>query len=306
MRILIGYDGSDSANAAIADLPRAGLPAEADLCIISTSEVVLPPPLSFTLPSNGTLELQGILEENALGVAREAAERIRPLFPNWRIDLRVHAGSPANAIIDLADEWQPDLIILGSHGRSRLGRFILGSVSQAVLNEAHCSVRIVHGEQLGEQATPTGPVVAGPLRLLVGIDGSALSEKAVEGIARRSWPAGTVVRLLNADFHISSVATGPVLVAITDWVAAERTRIAAAVESARQSLAAAGLVVETVVKPGDPRELLLAEAEEWQPHTIFVGARDLTRGGRLRLGSVSAAIAARAQVPVEVVRLPRQ
>lgn len=297
MRILIGYDGSDSAKAAIADLPRAGLPAEADLCIISTSEVVLPPPLSFTLPSNGTLELQGILAENALGVAREAAERIRPLFPHWRIDLRVEAGSPASAIIALADEWQPDLIILGSHGRSRLGRFILGSVSQAVLNEAHCSVRIVHGEE--------GAPSADPLRLLVGIDGSALSAKAVEGIARRHWPAGTVVRLLNADFHISAVATGPVLVAITEWVAAERIRIAAAVEAARESLEAAGLVVETVVKPGDPRELLLAEAEEWQPHTIFVGARDLTRGGRLRLGSVSAAIATRAQVPVEVVRLPR-
>jgi len=301
MKILIGYDGSASANAAIADLPRAGLPAEADLCIISASEVVLPPPLSFTMPTNGTLELQGILEENALGLAREAAEKIRLLFPEWKIDLRVHAGSPANAIIDLADEWRPDLIILGSHGRSRLGRLILGSVSQAVLNEAHCSVRIVHGEEVEPPAAPEG----GPLRLLVGIDGSDLAEQVVEGIVERHWPPGTIVRLLNADFNISPVATGHILVAITNWVAVERTRIAAAVESARRRLEAAGLVVETVTKPGDPRELLLAEAETWHPHTIFVGARDLTRGGRLRLGSVSAAVATRATRPVEVVRRPR-
>jgi nucleotide-binding universal stress UspA family protein len=300
MKILIGYDGSASANAAIADLSRAGLPAEADLRIISTSEIVLPPPLSFTLPSNGTLELQGILEENALGLARQAAEQVRSIFPNWKIELRVHAGSPASAIIDLADEWKPDLIILGSHGRSRLGRIILGSVSQAVLNEAHCSVRIVHGEDAGSGSLAED----GPVRLLVGIDGSDLSEEVVREIARRHWPSGTIVRLLNADFNISPVATGHILELVTNWVAVERIRIAAALESARQHLEASGLVVETIVKPGDPRQLLLAEAEQWQPQTIFVGARDLTRGGRLRLGSVSAAIATRAHGAVEVVRHP--
>ena len=39
----------------------------------------------------------------------------------------------------------PDLIVVGSHGRSALGRFMLGSVSQKVVTEAHCSVRVARG-----------------------------------------------------------------------------------------------------------------------------------------------------------------
>lgn len=52
-------------------------------------------------------------------------------------------GDPKSTIIDDAKTWGADLIVLGSHGRKGLERFLLGSVSEAVMRHAHCSVEIV-------------------------------------------------------------------------------------------------------------------------------------------------------------------
>jgi nucleotide-binding universal stress UspA family protein len=55
----------------------------------------------------------------------------------------IEQGDPKIVILDAASEWRPDLIILGSHGRKGLGRFPMGSVSEAVARHASCSVEIV-------------------------------------------------------------------------------------------------------------------------------------------------------------------
>ncbi len=71
----------------------------------------------------------------------KAAERLRDSGLNATPILK--EGDPKSRIIDLATEWHADLIVLGSHGRKGLNRFLLGSVSQAVARQAPCSVQIV-------------------------------------------------------------------------------------------------------------------------------------------------------------------
>jgi len=51
--------------------------------------------------------------------------------------------SPARAILEMADEWKADLIVMGSHGRRGLNRIVLGSVSESVALHARCSVEVV-------------------------------------------------------------------------------------------------------------------------------------------------------------------
>jgi nucleotide-binding universal stress UspA family protein len=74
------------------------------------------------------------------------------------------------------------------------------------------------------------------------------------------------------------------------------------VETLEAQFRSAKLSVSPIVKPGDPKRILIQEAEGWEADCIFVGASGLSRLDRFLLGSVSAAVAGRAHCSVEVVR----
>lgn len=63
---------------------------------------------------------------------------------------KVLSGKPVEAILDEAQKWDADLIVVGSHGRRGFKRFLLGSVSEAVAMNAHCSVVVVRGPRKTE------------------------------------------------------------------------------------------------------------------------------------------------------------
>jgi nucleotide-binding universal stress UspA family protein len=202
------------------------------------------------------------------------------------VKAEARSGSPASVIIVRADEWRPDLIVVGSHGRSALGRFMLGSVSQKVVTEAHCSVRVARGR---------GSDAETPARLLIGVDGSPDAEAAITAVATRVWPADSEARVV--------MALDDVVSEVIDQIEGGRAWIHETIETAGARLRAAGLTVSSLIRKGAPKSVLPAEAETWGADCIFVGARGLSRFERFRLGSVSAATAARAHCSVEVVRL---
>ena len=158
MKVLIGYDGSECADAALDDLSQAGLPTTGEFRILSVAEVWLPPPppssyeiIEEARNARSPADLQRdfsrrcVAAKEMLALAGRASERVQTLFPNWKVSADSSCGSPAWELVAIADEWNPDLIVVGSHGRTALGRFVLGSVSQRVLTEARCSVRIARG-----------------------------------------------------------------------------------------------------------------------------------------------------------------
>ena len=98
MRILIGYDGSESADAALDDLRRAGLPREAEALIVSVGEVsMMPPPSSYEVVGaamtsrkvTSAIARSQAQDSEALKAAKEfaakAAALVRSYFPNWRV-----------------------------------------------------------------------------------------------------------------------------------------------------------------------------------------------------------------------------
>jgi nucleotide-binding universal stress UspA family protein len=79
--------------------------------------------------------------QQARAVIAKAAELLRAR--GLKVAAAVEDGDPKSKILDVAEEWQADLIVLGSHGRKGLNRFLMGSISDAVARHARCSVEIV-------------------------------------------------------------------------------------------------------------------------------------------------------------------
>lgn len=69
--------------------------------------------------------------------------KIRSKLPTISMKEEIVEGHPKDVIMNTAKEWPADLIVLGSHGKSGIGQFFLGSVSMSVLSAAPCSVMVV-------------------------------------------------------------------------------------------------------------------------------------------------------------------
>jgi nucleotide-binding universal stress UspA family protein len=242
------------------------------------------------------------LVEQAAALAERGAERVRRVFPQWTVGHEAQSGSPAFELMRRADEWQPQLIVVGSHGHTALGRFVLGSVSQKVLTEARTSVHVAW------RATGSGESAA---HVVLGVDGSPGAREAARVVAARGWTPGSEVLVVVAQDLMKAFPAS--LLDVPDEESADGMRgpgqaqaeqfAAAALEELRAGLGDRGITVSSVVDDGPPKQVLVRLAEEFGADCIFTGATGYSsRAERFLLGSVSAAVAARAHCSVEVVR----
>ena len=311
MRILIGYDGSDGADAAIDDLRKAGLPRDVDALVVSISEVMMPatlgndvvgPPLT-SLRVTAALAQAKARAEHAVNEAKElaakAGDRVRSYFPGWKVQTEGLAGWPTTDLINRADEWNADLVVVGSRGRSTLGRLILGSVSKKVVTDSHHSVRVTRGAVDKNESKPP--------RIMIGVDGSVEAEHAVREVGMRVWPKGTQVRIIAVDDGTSPKRIARILPTTATMISNSNDKAFAAsrmmVEWAERELRAIGLQVSVAMEKGDPKRVLIEEARKWEADSIFVGSRKFDGTlERFWLGSVSTALVTKAHSSVEVVR----
>lgn len=292
-KVLIAYDGSECADAALADLKLAGLPRKTEAHVLSVYAEWILPPGSYGMIETDFTRYVGEREQEALELARKGRERVKTAFEEWEVHAEAATGSPAKVILQKAETLQPDLIVVGSHGRTALGRLVLGSVSQKVLHAANCSVRIARDHKRDPNA---------PIRLIVGVDGSKGAEAAVNAVASRHWPQGSEARIVNGFPTVITVGAEYAAAAIAQWIADEKARVTEAIDKAVGKLKGAGLSVSTIHKENDARFLLVNEAEDWNADCIFVGAQGLNAIERFLLGSVSSYVATHAPCSVEVIR----
>lgn len=312
MKLLIGYDGSESADAALDDLQRAGLPRELKALIVSVGEVVMPPLLVGSAvvgmpvtPQNVEMALAQADAQTAQSLkeaeesAAKAADRVRSYFPDWDVRTVGITGWPTTELIQQADEWSADLVVVGSQGRSAVGRFILGSVSKKVVTDSLHSVRVARAALETNSGNPP--------RVMIGVDGSPEAEHAVRVIGTRVWPVATEVQIITVDdgtspARISRVLpTASAMIRSINETAAEAARMMT--EWAANELRAIGLQVSVASKKGAPGRVIIEEAQKWKADSIFVGSRKFSGAlERFRLGSVSTELVTKAHCSVEVVR----
>jgi nucleotide-binding universal stress UspA family protein len=314
--IVIAYDGSECSEAIFTELRHAGLPpivnahvvAVAELWAGTVSDPAMWAPMAADLPampSGQGEKTEAVRRAGAL--AGQGAARLRAAFPAWRVEAAGPVGSVAQVIVQRAREVSADIIFIGSHSRTAVGRFFLGSVSQKVAAEAKCSVRICR---------PRPSSGAAP-RLLVAVDGSLASQAAVRAVAERTWPAGTVVAtVVVVEPQLRAVVGVPpefsaewAVVGAPPEFSAEYRRqrdatlewLEAVASAAHRQFAIPGLVPERHMLDGEPKSTLPEWEERWNADCIFVGASGLQHPDTATLGTVASALAVRAHCSVEIV-----
>lgn len=143
MKILLAIDGSPCSDAAVEEVARRPWPERSSVKVLTALETPMPPtPEAWALPLNYFQELDAALRKQGENVVNSALQKLKS-NKTFLADAVLAPGSPRPVILDEAERWGADLIVLGSHGYGALKRFLLGSVSQAIVSHAKCSVEVV-------------------------------------------------------------------------------------------------------------------------------------------------------------------
>lgn len=160
MKILLAIDGSRCSDAAVEEVARRPWPEGSLIKVLTVLETPMPPTAeTWALPLTYFEEMEAALRKQGQNIVNHALEKLRS-NKALSADAVLAPGSPRPVILDEAESWGADLIVLGSHGYGALKRFLLGSVSQAVVSHAKCSVEVVRCspgvEGLKDQAAAKG------------------------------------------------------------------------------------------------------------------------------------------------------
>lgn len=304
MNILIATDGSDNASNALNFMLRFPFPRGSKMTVLTvvTDIPMLPAELDvLDEAQTEALDLanQHLVEDAKERVAREG-ERLRKY--GWSGETMVRNGNPVSEILHAAEEIDADLIVLGSHGTGMSRRFLLGSVSDRVLEYAKCSVMIVKKKPGEEAAADIEAGTGAPCRIMLAYDNSDLAHEALEQCS--SLP-------LAENSAINVVYVMPLITAYRQdvrqhinkiWLQKEQI-MQAELEQAVSSVQWATPNVTTQLREANSvsDEILIA-AEEAGSDMIMFGCKDKSAIKSFLFGSITRRMARHAECTVWAVR----
>ena len=151
MKILVAIDGSVHSEAAVAEVAFRTWPAGTEilvLTVVHASAPLLPDP-SLALAAAYVQQL-GDQRDHAPALVTAACRQLRATAPDLTVLTAIEEGMPKDVIVNTALSWNADLIVVGSHGHSRMRRLLLGSVALGVLTEASCSVLVARAKRVAD------------------------------------------------------------------------------------------------------------------------------------------------------------
>ncbi len=279
--ILVGVDGSAQSDAAISFATHESVMRDVPLTLMHVIE-----PLPDWASHAEQSRISQVWEANAHDVIERGRKTaLACVTASTSLDLRTEVVCSPVVPMFVVASTHAQMVVLGSHGMTPLGRFLLGSVSNSAVHHAHCPVAVIH-DNTGDEK---GPV-------LVGVDGSPASDGAVRFAFDEASRRGVDLVALHA---WSDVAVLPILG--MDW----REYETQGAEILAERLAGyqqdyPDVKVQRRLVCDKPARWLIEESRHAQ--LVIVGSRG--RGGfpGMLLGSVSSALAQSAQAPLIVVR----
>lgn len=152
MKILVAVDGSASSEAAVEQVALISWPAKTEVKVLSVIEPIINSMTeAWALPDSYYEKVVKAEEDRATAALGRAIDWLsHSPSTELAVSQELARGFSKEVILDEADRWGSDLIVLGSHGYRGLTRFLLGSVSRAVADHAKCSVMIVRTKPLAK------------------------------------------------------------------------------------------------------------------------------------------------------------
>jgi nucleotide-binding universal stress UspA family protein len=141
MKILLAIDGSTYSEAAVREVISRPWPLHTAVRVISVAHAIPLIPLMYGLAFH--MESLKNEQERAIRDVGKAADDIAKGAPALQVSTQVLEGSPKKLIVEEAEHWQADLVVVASHGHGPTERFLLGSTAHEVAVHSPCPVEIV-------------------------------------------------------------------------------------------------------------------------------------------------------------------
>ena len=280
-KILLATDGSEDAELATTTAAALAKSTGSELHLVNVGVVApaLLAPLDVE-PARVEREVRDVLGEQARKVENVGGAVAQS---------HVRVGEAAREVVNLAEEIGTGLIAVGSRGRGKAKRMLMGSVSDAVVRHAHCPVMVVRRK----------PVVF-PAKILLATDGSEEAELAARTAADLATKSGSELHLVHVLVLPPETLHDPFgTAAREEFEKRERARL----EELTEKLEASGGAVEGAhFRVGSPDAEIVAQAEEVGADVVVLGSRGLGVMRRALMGSVSDSVVRHAHCPVLVVR----
>lgn len=228
-------------------------------------------------------------------LARLAAELQQQDF---RVETIVPQAPPDKAIVNAVALAQADLVVMTTHGRSGLGRWLYGSVAEAVLRRSPVPVLLVRAWSQVEPDT----LERGAPRLIVPLDGSRFAEAALRHAETLAWALGDSLVLMRALVPAHLPADPLVAQALLEKVELDDEAEAYKYLTACAApLRAAGLTVRTAVRSGNAATAIIEEAWAAEASLIVMATHGCTGLERVLMGSVAQEVLKRGTLPLLLV-----
>jgi nucleotide-binding universal stress UspA family protein len=284
--VLLPFDGSDGAAEVLHHAAEIAHWADATVRVLYVADTNRD---SVTVVEGQTVD---VLEREGGDVVEEAAKTLETLGVSHRTD--VLQGNPAPTIVEYAAEYDQDLIVMPTHGREGLSRYLAGSVSEKVVRLSSVPVLSV---RMQPDETLTFPYEA----VLIPTDGSDAATYAADHLLK-------FAAALDATVHVLSVVDDSTLGPdIRSTIAGEESQQAAteAVDTIVSAAETHG-VTDAVrhVEHGRPAEVILDCIETNDVHAVGMGTTGRRGTDRILLGSVAEKTVRSAPVPVMTVAKP--
>lgn len=307
MNVLLAMDESGDCRAAAQLLSRIQLPPNSDIYLLHVNPLDEWLRLGTSGRSLRMVEQINTSRAAAADRMRDALSQMENMFlkPGITVHSLVTDGVPGAEILRVLAEYHIDLVILGTRRPSKITSFLLGSVSEWVLNEAPCSVLIVRGKTRSRKITPG-------LNILFTTDGSPDAKAAIEFVERLGPPPSTVLTLLHVvrkKIHQTAqlVTTAGIQPdtfkkLAEDLLKARGREGAALLETTRNALNRPEIKIVENLAFGHEADEILKAAKRTRADLVVMGSRGLTGLRRFLLGSVSNKVTRHAPCSVMVVR----